>query len=65
MRAMAKVIQLHAERWATAFEEDGVKVDVSSKGRVCISAAEDGKVLSMEQVMRLGQALATAYGSEE
>ena len=56
---MAKVIQLNAERWVTAFEEDGIKVDVSSKGRVCISAAEDGRVLSM------GQALARAYDSEE
>lgn len=64
---MGDVVKLHAERWAEVFLEDGLSVEVSSKGRVRFFTEdwERGATISMEQMMRLGQALATAYGQEE
>lgn len=64
---MGDVVKLHAERWVEAFSEDGLAVHVSSKGRVRFFTAEHetGATISMEQMMRLGQALATAYGKED
>lgn len=64
---MGNVVNLHAERWVEVFMEDGLCVRVSSKGRVTFFTAdhEAGATISMEQMMRLGQALATAYGKED
>jgi len=60
---MAKVVQLHAERWVEGvFDEANLRVDVSTKGRVrFISESGDVSVLSMEQMMRLGQVLSVAF----
>lgn len=64
---MGDVVKLHAERWAELFMEDGLAVHVSTKGRVRFFTAdhEGGATISMEQMMRLGQALAAAYGKED
>lgn len=64
---MGDVINLHAERWIKAFMEDGLAVHVSSKGRVRFFTEEPsaGATISMEQMMRLGKALALAYSGEE
>lgn len=61
---MGNVISLHAERWVEAVfdEESGVKVDVSTKGRVRFSGSG---VLSVEQMARLGEALAVAYTEDD
>lgn len=56
---MGNVVNLHAERWIEGvFDESGVKVDVSTKGRVRFSGTG---VLSMEQMARLGETLSLAY----
>jgi hypothetical protein len=63
---MGNVISLHAERWIEVFDESGVHVDVSTKGRVrFISESGDVAVLSMEQMARLGGVLTVAFTSEE
>ena len=64
---MGEVIKINAERWVEAFMEDGLAVHVSSKGRVRFFTEDHelGATISMEQMMRLGQALAVAYGKEE
>jgi hypothetical protein len=64
---MGNVVSLHAERWINAvFEEAGLRVDVSTKGRVRFSTAPgDLPVLSMEQMARLGEALSVAYAEDE
>lgn len=64
---MGDVIKLHAERWVELFMEDGLAVHVSSKGRVRFFTEdhEGGATISMEQMMRLGKALAEAYGKED
>ncbi len=60
---MGNVVSLHAERWVeSVFEESGVKVDVSTKGRVRFTG--DG-ILSMEQMARLGEALSVAYKDDD
>lgn len=64
---MGDVVRLDVERWAEAFMEDGLAVHVSSRGRVRFFTADHdgGATISMEQMMRLGKALAEAYGQEE
>jgi len=73
---MGQVISLHAERWVEGvFEESGLRIDVSTKGNVrfSIGAGEPGaaangvesRVLTMEQMARLGEALSVAYREEE
>ena len=57
------VIRLFDERWVEGvFEESGVKVDVSSKGRVRFSG---NATLTMEQMMRLGEVLSIAYKEDD
>lgn len=64
---MDDVVRLNVERWVEAFMEDGLAVHISSRGRVRFFTTdhEGGATISMEQMMRLGKALAKAYGQEE
>lgn len=71
---MGDVVSLHVERWINAvFEESGLRVDVSTKGRVRFVTGTDvypqhactGATLDMEQMARLGEALSTAYKEDE
>jgi len=61
------VVKLHAERWVEIFLEDGLCVEISTKGRVRFftESFEHGATIGMEQMMRLGKALALAYSGEE
>lgn len=64
---MGDVIRLDAERWAQAFANDDLVVEVSSKGRVRFFTAdhERGATITMAEMLSLGQALSQAYGGEE
>lgn len=65
---MGKVVTLHAERWIEGvFEEDNMRVDVSTKGNVRfnISAPGNLSILTMEQMSRLGEALSVAYMEDD
>lgn len=64
---MGDVISLRAERWVEVFTEDGLAVHISCKGRVRFLTEDHelGVTISMEQMMRLGKALAIAYGKEK
>lgn len=64
---MGDIVRLDVEHWAEAFTEDGLAVYVSSRGRVRFFTADHkrGATISMEQMMRLGQALAQAYGQKD
>lgn len=57
------VVRLFDERWVEGvFEASGIRVDISSKGRVRFSG--EG-ILSMEQMLELGQVLTTAYAEDD
>ena len=68
----AKVINLFDERWIESVfnektPEGGLRVDVSTKGRVRFTTTVDlhGVTLSMKQMMELGKALTRAYDDDE
>jgi hypothetical protein len=60
---MANVVRLFDERWVEdVFHEGNLWVSVSTKGRVRFVTG-DGRpaILTMEQMMRLGQVLSVAF----
>lgn len=67
---MGKVITLSTERWVQVFDAGGLRVDVSTDGRVKFLSGDDAvegepPILNMSQIVELTIALILAFESTD